>query len=449
MCKYVKNNKGVTLLEIIISLAIVGLLLTLTFNLFFFGNEVFAKGSEQYNVQTSVRLSTTSITDTVRYSTALFIESNIPDTFENPYHYIYYDNGSVYYNYIDIDGTRKTRVLGTDITSLTFNKQSNRLIGMSINGVERNQSYQINMDIGLPNMEMKNNDVFGTTGSALKFQKDGTITNLSSSNEVRLNRETNFNMFNGDEFLLVANKDVDWSIHNGTGLTILSTTARTVKIQATGSIGDIATIRATSSADSTLWRQVSITIVPQVSSVMIVKSDGTEIPGSLNLVKDTSQELMVIIDPPLGEGIEVLDIIWSGAITGVYAFKEDLLLAPDHIAVTGQNVGGLADLTVSIELSDGTKLYDTIIINVSSNIEYAKLIDLKFDSTPLTPAFDPDILSYTVSGNGNQELIATSNTGSTVDISPLVNKYNLSQTFTIYVTVSEEGKISRTYTISN
>ena len=447
MCKLIKNNKGITLLEIIISLAIVGLLLTLTFNLFFFGNEVFARGSEQYNIQTSVRMSTSSITDTVRYATALYIESNKPDTFEDQYHYIYYENGTVLYSYIDSDNTRKTRFLGTDITSLEFNKQSDRLVNMSVTGVERNQTYEINMDIGLPNMEMKNNDVFGTTGSVLKFKKDSTITNLSTSDQVRLNRETNFSMFSEDEFLFVANKDVTWTIISGSGFSILSSTDRTALVKANGSIENIATIRATSITDSTKLREVTMTIVPKTSSAKIVKSNGTEITGSLNILVGQVETLKVVIDPPL-EGVEIDDIFWYGSIAGLFAFEE-AVLDPEFVEITGLNADGQANLTVEVNLSDGTQLYDSIIINVSPTTIHAKLLSLSFESASLNPAFNPDVLAYTVTGTGSQSLTATSNVGATIVISPLENKYNLSHAFSISITVSETGKLSRTYTITN
>ncbi len=456
MCKFIKNDKGITLLEIIISIAIVGILLTLTFNLFFFGNEVFARGSEQYNVQTSVRISTTSITDTVRYATALYIESNKPDTFEDPYHYIYYENGIVYYSYIDSDSTRKTRFLGTDITSLEFSKQSDRLVSMSVTGIERNQTYEIDMDIGLPNMEMKNNDVFGSAGSVLKFQKDSTITNLSASNEVRLNREANFSMFNGDDFLFVANKDVTWAIISGTGVSIISSTDRTAVVQASGTIGDQAWIRATSIADSSKYREVRMTIVEQTSSAKIVKSeDLSEITGELNLVVGESQELKVIIDPPLDidEGITIDDINWYGTNSGQYSFDENIADPNDTVLITGVNVGALADLTARIDLSDGTILYDTIIINVTSTMEYAKLIDLSFGKGVLSPTFNSDVLNYTVSGDKQETLVANANTGTTIIINPLPTntngKYDLSESINISITVSEDGKITRIYTITN
>jgi hypothetical protein len=413
---------------------------------------VFARGSEQYNIQTSVRLSTTSITDTVRYATALHIEENKPNIFEadDLYYYIYFENSNVYYSYLDSEGNRKTRVLGTDITSLAFTKQSNSLVGMSVSGVERNQTYDINMDIGLPNMGMRNNDVFGTSGSVLKFQKDTTITNLSSSTEVRLNRESDFSMFNGDEFLFYANRDVNWTLI-GTGFKKIDGTVRSFKVKADGVIGNEAWIRATSIADPSNYREVKIIIVEKSYSVRIVKSDLTEIVGSLNLVEGQKEELMVITDPPLDlEGdVEITAIFWSGATPGVYAFTENIL-APEYLEVTGQNVGGLADLRVEVEFSDHTVLYDAIIINVSSAVEYAKLLSLSFENSTLIPAFDPDITSYTVTGTGNRKLTATTNVGANIVISPhdSNNIYNLSnKNMEIKVTVSESGKLTRTYTI--
>jgi len=91
----------------------------------------------------------------------------------------------------------------------------------------------------------------------------------------------------------------------------------------------------------------------------------------------------------------------------------------DTVLITGVNAGALADLTAQINLSDGTILYDTVIINVTSTMEYARLIDLSFGNGVLSPAFNPDILLYTVSGNKQEKLTTDANTGTTISIIPL------------------------------
>ena len=457
MLDKMKNHRGATLLEIIIALAIVGLLVALAFNLLFFGNEIFAKGSDQYQVQTSVRLSTTGITEAVRFASVVSIETSKPVTFEDPYHYIYYENESVYYSYLDADDNRQTRLLGVEVKDLSFTKASPNLLNLSIRGLEEDQAYSIDMDVGLPNMSIKNNEILGeTSGTALKLLKDSSVTNLSASDEVRLNREINFGMIQGEEFLFIANKAVDWSVYMGVGFQIIDSDDRIALVRATGDIGHSATIRATSVEDNTQWRQVTVTVVSETSVAKIVRSDDSVITGSVNLSVGTDEVLKVIIEPSLPEGVNVASISWTSPIEGETAFitfeeDED---NPNTVLVQGINPGGSANLTVSVALDDDednpTVLTDSVIINVTAITEYARLLSLSFEgNTTLSPNFDPDIVTYSVSGNGSQGLVITKPLGAVVVVDPVESKYNLSQSIDITITVSEEGKLTRTYRVTN
>jgi len=70
------NKKGFTLVELLVVLAIVGMVTTMIFSLLFYGFDVFSMTSKEYELQTNVRMAMQKTDKLVRYSTALFA---IPD----------------------------------------------------------------------------------------------------------------------------------------------------------------------------------------------------------------------------------------------------------------------------------------------------------------------------------------------------------------------------------
>jgi len=85
----IKNNKGVTLIEMIIVVALVGIVITVSFSLLSFGNRLLAITSEEYNLQASTRYAVERVNTELRFSTATFAlpmtnfqESQLTDGFE-------------------------------------------------------------------------------------------------------------------------------------------------------------------------------------------------------------------------------------------------------------------------------------------------------------------------------------------------------------------------------
>ncbi|MDW7667535.1 MAG: prepilin-type N-terminal cleavage/methylation domain-containing protein [Bacillota bacterium] len=462
MNRIFNNRKGVTLLELIIALAIVGLVLTLAFNLFFFGNEIFAKGSDQYEVQHSVRLSLSSVTNEIRYASTLYIENDKPDTFEDPYSYLYYENSSVYYSYIDTDDTRRTKTLGNDITSISFSKESDKLIEITLNGLEQNQSYEIITEVGLPNMSIKNNDIIGTSGTVLKFEKNSEIVNLSSTDELIILPKTDFTLYPNEERFLLANKDVDWNLVDGdTGNFILTTIdSKTASIKASSTVGDWVTVEAEDIDDPLNTRQVDILVIEETYTAEIKHSNDQPIIGDLDLLVNEKKTLKVFITPTLEEGITIQGISWENDFpnesTSYFASTQDLD-NPDIVEIEGKDEGGNAKLEVIINLIDDNssttyELYDFIIVDVSNDIQYPELTSLYFDTKKvnLEPTFEPSILSYTVSGDTQEKLVATTIEGNEISYNPEPNingKYDLSLISQIKITVTKDDKL-RTYIIN-
>src|SRR5690554_3084742 len=76
MNKLLKNKKGFTLLELIVVISIIGMVITTIFSIVFFGYDVYGRTTEDYIIQSDVRLAMEEVNQTIRDSKALFA---VPD----------------------------------------------------------------------------------------------------------------------------------------------------------------------------------------------------------------------------------------------------------------------------------------------------------------------------------------------------------------------------------
>lgn len=67
-----KNKKGITLIELVIAMALLGIVIAMSFSMINFGNIVTKKSSDEFDIQSSTRLVTEYTNQIARYSTAAF-----------------------------------------------------------------------------------------------------------------------------------------------------------------------------------------------------------------------------------------------------------------------------------------------------------------------------------------------------------------------------------------
>jgi prepilin-type N-terminal cleavage/methylation domain-containing protein len=108
---FIKNNRGLSLVELLIALFLLGIVLALGYNYFFFGMNTFNRGEQQADIQQNARLAADFITRSTRIAERLVIledgynleavVSELNLEAENYYVYhIYEDNGALWYSRI-------------------------------------------------------------------------------------------------------------------------------------------------------------------------------------------------------------------------------------------------------------------------------------------------------------------------------------------------------------
>lgn len=164
--KSLLNQRGVTLVELLISLAILGMVFVGAQLLNSYGLFSFSKGKIQTDLQQQLRIADTFITNEVRHATEIEILEEIPESFDDKYNYIFIDNDS---NIVSIKGTtRKTIVEG--ISSLEFKSEEaiglDEILAFKIYDSEKNQQYEVEkrvqpINITLLDSVIKNKDKVG------------------------------------------------------------------------------------------------------------------------------------------------------------------------------------------------------------------------------------------------------------------------------------------------
>lgn len=170
-----KSNKGVTLIELVIVIALIGIVLSVIYSLYFFSQSTYSQGENQYELQTEARLAFESLTQDLRFVREIEIIDNHGSETAEPYETIlYYDtiNNQVVKNFA---GTTKTYRFNTSSSNpLVFKKTSNNTIYYKLSGQEEDQNYVLESDITLLNVtdiDVSNlTDTTNLTGKAILFK---------------------------------------------------------------------------------------------------------------------------------------------------------------------------------------------------------------------------------------------------------------------------------------
>ncbi|MDW7651431.1 MAG: prepilin-type N-terminal cleavage/methylation domain-containing protein [Bacillota bacterium] len=147
--KFLRNQRGLSLAELVVVIALLGIVLAIGYTFYFFGVRAFNVGEDQSNVQRDIRIASSVITKEIRNATV--VELVYTDAADG-YHYIYFDSGNIKHR-LDADVTTWTQ---GSIESLTFNIQQlpdgSNVVEFSIAGREDQQLYDITSKVNLNNL---------------------------------------------------------------------------------------------------------------------------------------------------------------------------------------------------------------------------------------------------------------------------------------------------------
>lgn len=177
--KMLRNKRGVTLIELIIVIAILGVILMAMYSMFFLELNTFSWSNQQFNIQSDVRLASNVLTKEIRYATSMEIipaddcVTEIASGTVNDY--IYIKAGALNFAIYDsASGTHKVRTYaGIYEAESTFTKVTDDTIKITLAGMEGTKVFKLSSDILLRNFGIASpaKVIGGTSGVGLKFKK--------------------------------------------------------------------------------------------------------------------------------------------------------------------------------------------------------------------------------------------------------------------------------------
>lgn len=221
--RIISDKSGFTLIEIMVTLAILGMVMAAAYSFFNFGNKTFTMGEERSNVRYSVRMAADFITQQLRYATHVRVLASIPDVSEfatggtlKGYQAIYIKNGTL--KHINASGAEETKFYsdnGVTLGDLNFKLSKPYLQYTIPNDPASNDKYSISSKLKFLNVLTEAIDTTGTTGGITIAYISQTIAVTG----VTLNATTMSLLAGGSTGTLIAtiaptdatNKNVTWT----------------------------------------------------------------------------------------------------------------------------------------------------------------------------------------------------------------------------------------------
>lgn len=179
--KAIEDKKGLTLIEVLISLAIMGIVLAAASSLHIFGLKSFNRGEERYNLQSGLRETARNVADTVRIAEDVEILAQKPAaaTFEMDKKYIYIDSTSGKSVVKLYKGGVITNISGEieGTVSLSFNRgSSGKILAYNISGESKTQKFTEESEVFIQNIKGGNITLPVSDPGPWKALKFGPLT---------------------------------------------------------------------------------------------------------------------------------------------------------------------------------------------------------------------------------------------------------------------------------
>jgi prepilin-type N-terminal cleavage/methylation domain-containing protein len=170
--KKIGDQKGLTLLELIVVIALLGIVISTIFSFQSFGTKIFHRGVTQADIQSSLRMTSDFIIHEVRNATEITLSTPAnPDD----YNQIYISGNKVKYKPAGGTEINKTDVIienPTDVQFTLATTGSNYTLNFSMIGTSKTNTYDLSSDVMLNNIRTA---TILANSQSIYYKKDTTL----------------------------------------------------------------------------------------------------------------------------------------------------------------------------------------------------------------------------------------------------------------------------------
>lgn len=167
------ENRGLTLVELIIVVAILGIITSFMFTLFHFNYSTFFRSNKSYNIQTNLNEVLRAIEEELRFADGIIIYDNKAESeFDIEKNYIYIEENSIKLKKENSEGKNLT-IKDMKVNSLSFQLDEN-LITIYINGESISSNKEINTQYTMELLNFNGNDTKGSVIAYYQIKGDDT-----------------------------------------------------------------------------------------------------------------------------------------------------------------------------------------------------------------------------------------------------------------------------------
>ncbi|MBZ9688549.1 Ig-like domain-containing protein [Clostridium estertheticum] len=414
--KRIAFKSGFTLIELIVTIAILGIVLTMAYSMGDFGSTSFNNGSAKSDIQSNIRIASDYITKELRYSSDAVVLAEFPTTPYPNTNYIYVGNDGILKQYYNTDITNISGNTSNNmITTLQFQIKNSKTVEFNIQETYRKQTFQLGSSTLLLNIG--DHTLVNGTGAVIAYTTEPIITNINAKpvQAISITAPLNSISINGGMLQLTSNltptdasiKAVTWSVDDGTlstidtnGLlkTITGIQGKNIKVTATAQDGSgVSGTYTVTTTGLSINRVTSFTIVSNYDCIFNGVGTLQMRVSGVNPVDAADPTVTWSIDQP--SSIAIID-----QNTGLLTAKttnSNIIVVVTAKTRDGSNVTKTKDITINPKLT-------SIYITGGSTITRKSGLKLSCYANPggnlATPSIGVSQLKWSVTGSNSANI---------------------------------------------